>query len=190
MLAGGKRTLGLTLLTSLVLVASAASAAEPHIYKLDIIVRGNQVRVNFALNGEVDPALAARLRSGLATSIDYDLRLAERNRYWFDQQLASHKLRITAEYDPIARNYIVSDLWDGKPGGTARVHEFAEAAGRLLSRGNLLAFNVQKNCPHKHLYVRMRASYDAGHFFALAPVDSSTDWKKSRTFKIHNADLR
>jgi hypothetical protein len=36
----------------------------------------------------------------------------------------------------------------------------------------------------------MRASYDAGHFFALAPVESSTEWKKSKTVKVHDADLR
>src|SRR5574340_1158890 len=177
-------------LAALALFASRAAASpDPHIYLLTITVVRNSVVISFALNGDVDPELARRLRSGLATSIDYDIGLAERTRYWFDESLDRHRLRITAEYDPIARDFIVRDFWDGRPAGVRRAHEFSEAAGLLLSRSNLPAFRVERGWPHKHLYVKMRASYDAGHFFALAPVDSTTDWKKSRTFKIHDADL-
>lgn len=170
--------------------ASAARGETPHIRQLDIVVRGNEVRLDFTLNGSIDPELARRLESGLETSIDYTLRLEERNRYWFDQFLEEHRLRITAAYDPVRREFIVRDSWDGKPAGSTTAREFGEAARLLLSRRELPAFRVRRDWPHKHLYVKMRASYDAGHTFALAPVDSSTDWKKSKTFKIHEADLR
>ena len=53
-------------------------------------------------------------------------------------------------------------------------------AGCSFRESELPAFRVRKDWPHKHLYVKMRASYDAGRFFALAPVDSSTEWKKSQ----------
>ncbi len=170
--------------------ANAARAENPHISPLAIGVRGNEVFLTFTLNGALDPQLSRRLESGLELSIDYDLRLLDRNRYWFDQFLESHRYRVAATYNPVKREYLVRDLWDEKPVRTFTTQEFSEAARLLVSRSNLSSFRIRKDWPHKHLYVKMRASYDAGRFFALAPVESSTEWKKSKTFKIHDADLR
>lgn len=170
--------------------ASLARAETPHIRRLNIQIRGNEVLLDFSLNGAIDPALSRRLESGLETSITYTVRIEERNRYWFDQFLEEHVFRVTAAYEPVRRQFVIRDTWDGKPSGSATAREFAEATQLLLSRSGLPAFLVRKDWPHKHLYVKMRASYDAGNTFALAPVESSTDWKKSKTFKIHDADLK
>ena len=178
-----------------VALLSAASAPpargeNPHIAPLAVAVRGNELFLTFTLNGALDPELSRRLESGLELSIDYDIRLLDRNRYWFDQFLDSHRLRVAANYNPVKREYLVRDFWDGKPSGSFTTQEFTDAARMLVSRKDLPGFRVRKDWPHKHLYVKMRASYDAGRFFALAPVDSSTEWKKSKTFKVHDADLR
>jgi len=174
-----------------VLEATASARAEPpHIAPLAVEVRGSDLFLTFVLNGAIDPDLARRIESGLETSIDYDVRLLERNRYWFDQELESHRFRVTAAYNPVKREYVVRDFWDKKPAASVATSEFTEAAKLLVSRGRLPAFRVRRGWPHKHLYVKMRASYDAGHFFALAPVESSTEWKKSKTVKVHDADLR
>jgi hypothetical protein len=171
-------------------LAPSARAEPPHISPLTVDVSGADLFLTFVLNGAVDPDLARRIESGLETSIDYDVRLAERNRYWFDQELDSHRFRVTAAYNPVKREYIVRDFWDRKPAATVATSDFTEAARLLVSRSRLPAFRVRRGWPHKHLYVKMRASYDAGHFFALAPVDSTTEWKKSKTVKVHDADLR
>jgi len=171
-------------------LASPLAAEPPHISPLVVDVRGNDLFLTFVLNGAVDPELARRIESGLETSIDYDVRLLERNRYWFDQELETHRLRVTAAYDPVRRQYVVRDFWDRKPAAAVSTGEFAAAARLLVARERLPAFRVRLGWPHKHLYVKMRASYDAGHFFALAPVNSSTEWKKSKTVKVHDADLK
>ena len=171
-------------------VAAAVRAEAPHIAPLTVEVRGSDLFLTFVLSGAVDPDLARRIESGLETSIDYDVRLLERNRYWFDQELDAHRFRVTAAYNPVKREYVVRDFWDKKPAATIATGEFTEAAKLLVSRSRLPAFRVRRGWPHKHLYVKMRASYDAGHFFALAPVESSTEWKKSKTVKVHDADLR
>lgn len=181
----------LLLATALWAFASATARADrPRIAPLAVEVRGSDLFITFVLNGAVDPELARRIESGLDTSIDYDVRLLERNRYWFDQELEAHRFRVTAAYDPVRRAYVVRDSWDRKPAATVSTASFGEAARLLVSRTLLPAFRVRLGWPHKHLYVKMRASYDAGHFFALAPVDSSTEWKKSKTVKVHDADLK
>jgi len=172
------------------LPALPALAENPHIAPLNVEVRRNELFLTFTLNGALDPELSRRLESGLELSIDYDVRLLDWNRYWFDQFLDFHRLRIAATYNPVKREYQVRDFWDGKPAGSFTTQEFTEAARMLVSRKDLPGFRVRKDWPHKHLYVKMRASYDAGRFFALAPVNSSTEWKKSKTFKVHDADLR
>ena len=165
-------------------------AENPHIHPLQVEVRRNEVLINFVLNGALDPTLSRRLESGLETSIDYEIKLEERNRYWFDEFLAARKLRVTAAYDSVRREYVVREVWDGKAGASQTTKEFAEAARLLVSGSSVPVFRVLSGWPHKHLYVKMKASYDSGHFFALAPVDSSTEWKKSKTFKIHDVDLK
>lgn len=187
-----RRRLGICASLAFLALASPprARAENPHISPLAIGVRGNEVFLAFTLNGALDPQLSRRLESGLELSIEYDLRLLDRNRYWFDQFLDAHRFRIAATYNPVRREYLVRDFWDGKPSNSFTTQEFTEAARMLVSRSELPAFRIRKDWPHKHLYVKMRASYDAGRFFALAPVDSSTEWKKSKTFKIHDADLK
>lgn len=184
----GRKALGVGIL--LCGIAGKLYAENPHIHPLRIEVRGNEVLINFVLNGALDPTLSRRLESGLETSIDYEMKLEERNRYWFDDFLAARRLRVIAAYDSVRREYVIREIWDGKSGASQTTKEFAEAARLLVSRASLPVFRVLPGWPHKHLYVKMKASYDSGHFFALAPVDSSTEWKKSRTFKIHDADLK
>jgi hypothetical protein len=175
---------------ALLAFSATARAETPHISPLTVEVSGSDLSLTFVLNGAIDPDLARRIESGLETSIDYDVRLAERNRYWFDQDLDAHHFRVTAAYNPVKREYVVRDFWDRKPAATVATSDFSAAARLLVSRSRLPAFRVRRGWPHKHLYVKMRASYDAGHFFALAPVDSTTEWKKSKTVKVHDADLR
>jgi Domain of unknown function (DUF4390) len=171
-------------------LAAPLSAADPHIHPLAVKVERNQVSVDFGLNGALESGLQARLESGLSTAIDYDIGLLDRNRYWFDRQLDSHRLRVEAACDAVRRECVVKDFWDGRPSGVAASRSLAEASRMLVARAGLAAFRVKRDWPHKHLYVRMRASFDAGKFVALKPVEVSTDWKKSKTFKIHDADLR
>src|SRR5690348_10822944 len=104
--------------------ALPALAENPHIAPLNITVRRNEVSVTFTLNGALDPELSRRLESGLELSIDYDLRLLDRNRYWFDQFLDFHRLRIAATYNSVKREYLVQDFWDGKAAGTFTTQEF------------------------------------------------------------------
>jgi hypothetical protein len=182
--------LGFGLALFAALGSGSARAENPHIAPLAVTVRGNELFLTFTLNGALDPQLSRRLESGLELSIDYDIRLLERNRYWFDQFLESHRFRIAATYNPVKREYLVRDFWDDKPSGQFTTQEFTEAARMLVSRRELPGFRVHRDWPHKHLYVKMRASYDAGRFFALAPVNSTTEWKKSKAFKVHDIDLK
>ena len=169
---------------------SAAAASDPHIYPLAVHVDKERVLLDFGLAGALEGGLAARLEAGLPTAVEYDVDLLERNRYWFDRMLDSHRLRVEVSCDAVRRDCVVRDFWDDHPSGVASARSLPEAGRLLAGRAGLEAFRVKRGWPHKHLYVRMRASFDRGRFVALAPVEFSTDWKKSKAFKVHDADLR
>jgi Domain of unknown function (DUF4390) len=158
---------------------------EPHISPLVVHSNGADIAIDFTLRGALNPDLARRIESGLATTIDYEIRLYARNRYWFDQKLDIHHFTVSVTYDPIRREYVVIDLYDGREVGRRPVHEFSEAAGWIVSRRAIHVFRFSPRWPRKNLYVMMRARFDAGHFFAFVPVDSVSDWKKSKVFQIN-----
>ena len=84
----------------------------------------------------------------------------------------------------MTREYAVEETLDGKPLRRTTTREFAEAAQRLLSAENLLAFHLQPGRPTRNLYVSMRAKFDTAYFFTIIPVDSRTPWKKSKRFNV------
>jgi Domain of unknown function (DUF4390) len=157
---------------------------EPHISPLLVHSVGADVAIDFTLQGALNPDLERRIESGLATTIDYEIRLYVRNRYWFDQKLDIHHFIVSVTYDPIRREYVVVDLYDTREVGRRPVPEFSEAAGLMISRRGIRVFHISPEWPRRNLYVMMRARFDAGHFFAFVPVDSVSDWKKSKVFQV------
>ncbi len=181
------RNFGAALLVCGLLAAASALGEDekgPRIAQLRVEARGRDVFIGFTLAGALNPELARKIEAGLETVIRYDIRLYRRYPYWFDDFVDQRKYRVAATYDPVTREYAVQETLDGKPLRRTTTREFSEAARLLLSRENLLAFHAGPGRPTRNLYVRMRASFDAGYVFTIIPVDSKTPWKKSKRFNV------
>jgi len=174
------------------LLAAALAAGQdekgPRITQLRVDARGRDVFLGFTLAGALNPELARKIEAGLETAIRYEIRLYRRYPYWFDDFIEKRKYRAAATYDPVTREYVVDETIDGKPLRRTTTRDFAEAARLLLTRENLLAFHVARGQTTRNLYVQMRASFDAGYVFTIIPVDSRTDWKKSKRFNVHGSE--
>ena len=164
--------------------AAGQDETGPRITQLRIEPRGRDVFVGFTLTGALNPELARKIEAGLETAIRYDIRLYRRYPYWFDDLVERRKYRVAATFDPVTREYAVEETLDGKPLRRTTTRDFAEAAHRLLSGENLLAFHVSRGLPSRNLYVQMRASFDTAYVFTIIPVDSRTSWKKSKRFNV------
>jgi hypothetical protein len=175
-------------LCGLLVAALAAGQGGPRITQLRIDTRGRDVFLGFTLAGALNPELARKIEAGLETAIRYEIRLYRRYPYWFDDFIEKRKYRAAATYDPVTREYAVDETLDGKPLRRTTTRDFAEAARLLLTRENLLAFHVARGRTTRNLYVQMRASFDAGYVFTIIPVDSRTDWKKSKRFNVHGSE--
>ena len=161
-----------------------AQEAGPRINPLRVQARGRDVFISFSLTGALNPELARKIEAGLETAIRYEIRLYRRYPYWFDDFVDSRRYRVAVTYDPVTREYVVEESLDGKPLRRSTTRDFPEAARRLLSRENLLAFRVGEAEPRRNLYVMMRARFESGYLFTIIPVDSKTPWKKSKRFNL------
>ena len=165
--------------------ARAQAARKPRIEMLHAEARGPDVFIRFRLDGALNPELATKIEAGLETAIRYDIRLYRHNAHWlWDDRLDTRRYRVAVTYDPVTREYVVSETLDGRSLARSTTRDFAEVARRLVSRENLLAFRVGAEDPHKNLYVQMRALFDSGYLFTIIPVDSRTDWKESNRFEV------
>jgi Domain of unknown function (DUF4390) len=167
--------------------ARAQSERGPRVRDLRVESRGRDIFVSFLLAGALNPELARRIEAGLETALRYDIRLYRRYPYWFDDMVEQRKYRVAVTFDPVTREYAVEESLDGRPLRRTTTRDFPEASRLLVSRENLLAFHVQSGRPTRNLYVRMRASFDAGYVFTIIPVDSKTPWKRSRRFNVREA---
>jgi len=179
--------LGAALVCGTLLAAGFAAGQDengPRITQLRVEPRGRDVFLSFTLAGALNPELARKIEAGLETAIRYDIRLYRRYRYWFDDLVERRKYQVAATFDPVTREYAVEETLDGKPLQRTTTRDFAEAAHRLLSGENLLAFHVSRGLPTRNLYVQMRASFDTAYVFTIIPEDARTSWKKSKRFNI------
>ncbi|HEY3202486.1 MAG TPA: DUF4390 domain-containing protein [Thermoanaerobaculia bacterium] len=176
------------LFVSSLLAASAMDGspeeAGPRINVLRIEPRGSDVLIRFHLEGALNPELARRIEAGLETTIRYDIRLYRQFRWWFDSFVEGRTYRVTVTFDPVTREYVISETMDGKPLRRSTTRDFSIVAQTLANGENLLVFRVAESKPHRNLYVSMRATFDSGYLFAFIPVDTHTPWKKSRRFDI------
>lgn len=173
-----------------VFLASAFLFAQeekgPRITRLKVESRGRDVFLGFTLAGALNPELARKIEAGLETAIRYEIRLYRRYPYWFDDLVERRKYRVAATFDPVTREYALEETLDGKPLRRTTTRDFAEAAHRLLSGENLLAFHVSRGLPSRNLYVQIRASFDTAYVFTIIPVDARTSWKKSKRFNVRS----
>ena len=165
-------------------IASAQDEKGPRITKLRVEPRGRDVFLGFTLAGVLNPELSRKIEAGLETAIRYDIRLYRRYPYWFDDFVDQRRYRVAVTFDPVTREYAVEETLDGKPLRRTTTREFSEAANRLLSADNLLAFHVSRGRPTRNLYVEVRARFDTSYFMTIIPVDSRTEWKKSKRFNV------
>ena len=183
------RGIGLVLLGGAMAAVVAAAAPEaPRAATIDVLqaeARGPDVFLTFHLDGALNPELAGKIQTGLETAIRYESRLYRHNAHWlWDYRMDTREFRVAVTYDPVTREYVIVETMDGKPLARSTTRDFAEAARRLVSRDNLLAFRVRFDDWRTNLYVSLRATFDSRYVLAIIPIDARTPWKLSNRFEI------
>jgi hypothetical protein len=121
------------------------------------LVKGGSVFVSFSLEPGLTPELQEAIRSGLPTTITYDVELRQGVSVWFDRTIQTVTVSATAQYDNLTRRHRLSRTVDGR--GEAPVVTEDEAAVRrwLTTFERLPLFSTEKLQVNVEYYVRVRA---------------------------------
>lgn len=121
------------------LAAVAAQPAAAQSIQVTPLQRDGRVLVSFTLVDGFAEEVRASIRSGLPTSLTYQVELRRGAALWFDRTLASASVTATVKYDTLGRRYQVSRTIDGRLEAEPQVTDSEDLVRTLMTVFDRLA---------------------------------------------------
>ncbi|MBE3134333.1 MAG: DUF4390 domain-containing protein [Acidobacteria bacterium] len=138
-------------------LAAATALAAADAIRVVSLVKDQRVQVSFTMEHGFTEDLRAAIRSGLPTTISYDVDLRLEVAGWFDKTLQSSAVSAIAQYDNLTRRYRLSRTVDGR-GEEPTATDDEEAVRRWLTTFERLPlFTTDRLEANVEYYVRVRA---------------------------------
>lgn len=138
-------------------LAAATALAAADAIRVVSLVKDQRVQVSFTMEHGFTEDLRAAIRSGLPTTISYDVDLRLEVVGWFDKTLQSSAVSAIAQYDNLTRRYRLSRTVDGR-GEEPTATDDEEAVRRWLTTFERLPlFTTDRLEANVEYYVRVRA---------------------------------
>jgi hypothetical protein len=141
------------------------------------LTRDGKVWVSFTHSKGITDDMRDALRSGLATSITYEVELRHLVPMWFDQTVATATVVATAQYDTLTRLYQLSRTVDGRAEPSKVTGDEEVVRAWLTSSGpdRLPLFTTAGLEPNAEYYIKVRArSRPRLNWFFFLPFDRGT----------------
>ena len=132
--------IGRSLLTTLCVLALAATSARARAEALDgvLAVRSAYVNIDhgvFLLHARVDypegPAIRNALRDGITLAFDLEVRIERERRLWFNANIVELTLHRELSYHAVSDRYVVRDVRSGDQDNFATLDEALGSIGRV-----------------------------------------------------------
>ncbi len=135
------------------------------------LVREGEVLVSFTVNTGFTDEIRESIRSGLPTSISYQVELRRSVPIWFDTTIASAAVTAGVRYDNLTRLHQLSRTVDGR-GEEPRVTDNPEVVRAWLTEfKSLPLFSTKGLEPNGEYYVQVRARTHPRFAWFLWPWD-------------------
>ena len=159
------------------LLLITALAAQPLSLEVD---RGAEALViQFKLAGELPPSVESTLESGLATEIDYTLRVYARRRLFPDRKLWKGVAKASVTFDAVTGRFRCQVIVNGTT-TVSREVDTAEAARRWLVAPPAVEIPLPHGRRGAFLRVRARAVFSSGTVWLIFPSTEGTGWIEVR----------
>jgi hypothetical protein len=132
-------------------------AADSVALEVKSFAKGGRVLVSFTLVNGLTTELQAAIRSGMASTIAYEVELRRGGTLWFDRTLASCTVTATAQYDNLTRQHRLSRTVDGRGEEPRLTEDEAEVREWMTVFKQLPLFSTQTLEANAEYYVRVRA---------------------------------
>lgn len=162
------------------LLAGAASAAEPKIEQLAATAAGGKVSVRFVMANAFDrQEIVQALQSGLPTSFAYELEVYRDHPFWLDDGVAKSRIEVICTFNSVTREYLLNYRRDRKLVRSETFTELAPLERAMTKIDEPDLFEIGRRKPYK-LKVRVRADLMRGWVFYVVPWEVSTRWRETR----------
>ncbi len=121
------------------------------------LTRDGKVYVSFTLTAGLTDDMRAALRSGLATSMTYEVSLKRLVPVWFDSTIASATVVASAQYDNLTRLHQLSLSIDGRSEQPRVTGEDEVVRQWLTVFDRLPLFSTAHLEPNAEYYIQVRA---------------------------------
>jgi hypothetical protein len=133
-----------------------AAAAAQSLRVTPLALHG-RVLVSFTLTGGYTDEIRAAIRSGLPTTISYDVDLRRGSTLWFDRTLGAATVSVTVKYDNLTRRYQVSRAHDGNVEWSNTTEAEDDVRRWMTEFERLPLFSTDRLEPNAEYYLRVRA---------------------------------
>jgi len=139
------------------------------------LTRDEVVYVSFAFPTGFTDDMRAALRSGLPTTITYEVELRKEVPVWFDRTIASATVIAEARYDNLTRQHQLTRTVDGRSEEPRMTADEEEVRGWLTSVDRLKLFKTAGLEPNAEYDIYVRAhSKPRTSWFLFWPFDRGT----------------
>jgi hypothetical protein len=146
------------LVLALALLAAVSGSAGAQSIHVTPLQRDGQVLVSFTLADGFDEDVRAAIRSGLATSLTYEVSLLREATLWFDHTIAEAEVTATVKYDNLTRRYQVSRTVGGRMEAPPQVTDSEDVVRALMTSFDKLAlFTTERLEANEEYDLRVRA---------------------------------
>jgi hypothetical protein len=147
----------LAALTALAALACGVAAAAAQSLRVTPLALHGRVLVSFTLTGGYTEEIRAAIRSGLPTTISYDVELRRGATFWFDRTLGSATVSVTVKFDNLTRRYQVSRAHDGNVEWSTTTEAEDDVRRSMTEFDRLALFSTASLEPNAEYYLRVRA---------------------------------
>jgi len=170
----------------LVLMALAAPlcAEEPHLSDVRVALNAHNVEVSFELREAFSDETLDRIQTGLPTGFSFNFRLDRARKRWFNTSLAECTLQVVAMYNAVTAEYLVNYKLDGELIESRVVRERGDLELALTRFEGVSIFNLDEITEEDRMFVRARADLGSKTNFLFLPTRITTDWFRSRRFRL------
>jgi len=163
--------------------AVGAGGGEPRIEDLEIDIEQQQILVSFRSPELFDEKLELSIRSGLATSVVFEIQLLRPRKAWFDKNVDTHRFTATATYNAVTREIQVHYKLDEQLINSRVVDRFEDLRDVMTMVEKVPAFSLVGRQGDR-LRVRVRAELGTRTILFFIPTTRTTDWAESNRFVV------
>ncbi|MBL8151138.1 MAG: DUF4390 domain-containing protein, partial [Blastocatellia bacterium] len=132
-----KYLITLFLFSTVALVATSDILADGIIHSLKSQLTSSEVLISYKLRGAMNEQTRASIDSGELTEFDYEVRLVEEHRFWFNRTVGNVRLSTSVKLDTLTKQYQLLRKIDYKVVETKTTARIGDVEEWLTSIENL-----------------------------------------------------